>query len=275
MKKVFPFLLALTLLTGCGTPAPAETEVLPETGPAGPLSAPAIVTEGREHYELPPSLAASQDKPRYDMERWAQGGVIKLLAEAPEADAAFYGLPLCTDSSGDTALIRWGDSLAEFDWTFCPGPGLVRPWMTCFDIDGDWEDELAVVCQTGSGTGVSICELHIVEKDPDGTLTAYTFPESLWSAQVPTLFDTALVNGRTFAILGHELVEFDGEGLDLETASSGAIADFSPDGESLSFRGAFCLSPENSAAPCYVAETSARVRYQDGIFTLDNFHLYI
>ena len=76
-------------------------------------------------------------------------------------------------------------------------------------------------------------------------------------------------------MLGHELVEFSHEGLDLEKPSSGMIAGFSTeDWGGLRFRGAFCLSPPDSAAPCYVAETSAAVRYRDGVFTLQDFHLY-
>lgn len=70
-EKLFPALLALTLLTGCGrnyyTPEttisgpmgediPQTAFTLPETSPARPISAPAVVTEGRkpaEDLELP------------------------------------------------------------------------------------------------------------------------------------------------------------------------------------------------------------------------------
>ena len=166
--------------------------------------------------------------------------------------------------------------MAEFDWTLFPGPSMTLPQIKGLD-GGLGVNRLAVICQVGSGTGVSIEELHILEKGPDGTLTAYTFPESLWQEEIPKLFDTAELNGRTFAILGHELVEFHYEGLelDLESASSGMIADFSTeDRGGLRFRGAFCLSPPDSAMPCYVAETSAQILYENGIFTLQDFHLY-
>lgn len=287
MRRMIPLLLALVLLTACvGNPAPAEPDTLPEdTSPAvteittlpeprrlEPISAPAVVTEGREpaeNYELPPSMA----DPRYNAEGWIHGGVVGFLAEAPEADAAFYAAPY--QANGESpALIRWGDSLAEFDWLYFT-PRQILPRLFCFDADGDWEDELTVICYTGSGTGVSIEELHILEKNSDGTLTACTLPESLWQEEVPKLFDTAEINGRTFAMLGHELVEFDGEGLDLDTASSGLIAGFNAEEQSgLRFRGAFCLGPQGGVSPCYVADTSAAVLYQDGVFTLQDFHLY-
>lgn len=285
-KGWMPLPLVLLLLSGCGgSPSPAEPEVLPEEPPVigetvslpeprrlEPISAPAIVTEGRapvEDYDLPPSPA----DPRYNADGWIHGGVVGFLAEAPGSGAAFYAAPY--QANGESpALIRWGDSLAEFDWDFLT-PRTILPRMDCFDADGDWEDELIVICYIGSGTGVSVEELHILEKGPDGTLTDYAFPEKLWQEEVPKLFDTATFSGRNFAILGHELVEFSQEGLDLEKPSSGMIAGFSTeDWGGLRFRGAFCLSPPDSAAPCYVAETSAAVRYRDGVFTLQDFHLY-
>ena len=224
-------LLALAVLAGCGTTAPADSEApanappaAEESRPLEPLSAPAVITEGRapaENYDLPPSLA----DPRYNAEGWIHGGVVGFLAETPESGAAFYAAPY--QANGESpALIRWGDSLAEFDWDFLT-PRTILPRMDCFDADGDWEDELIVICYTGSGTGVSIEELHILEKGPDGTLTDYAFPESIWQEEVPKLFGTAELGGRTFAMLGHELVEFSHEGLDLEKPSSGMIAGFS------------------------------------------------
>ncbi len=237
-----------------------------------PISAPAVVTVGQapaEDYELPPSPA----DPRYNAEGWIHGGVVGFLAEAPESDAAFYAAPYRANGESP-ALIRWGDILAEFDWVFMT-PRTIPPRMACFDADGDFEDELIVICYAGSGTGVSIEELHILEKGSDETLTAYTFPESLWQEQLPALFDTAEISGRAFAILGHELVELQDGNVDLDTASSGRIAGFSiEEWDGLQFQGAFCMSHKGSAAPCYAAETSAGVLYQDGAFTLQNFHLY-
>ena len=296
MKRGLPLLLALALLAGCGgNPAPAEPEVLPEEPPVKeetlplpepprrlePISAPAIVTEGRapaEDYELPP-LPQDTDWRTYrnNAERWvADGPSIAVLAEDREADAVLYGLPLYANTSQETALIRWGDSLAEFDWALFPGPSMVLPQIVALDT-GLGVDKLAVICQVGTGTGVSIAELHILEKGPDGTLTAYTFPESLWQEELPKLFDAAELGGRTFAVLGHELVEIEHEGpeLDLEKTSSGMIANFeTTDWGGLQFWGAFCLSPPDSAMPCYVAKTSAEILYENGVFTLQDFHLY-
>lgn len=272
MKRLLPLLLVLTLLNSCGFPVPAaevppeeppaETVSLPELRRLEPISAPAIVTEGREpaeSYELPARVPSNPI---------AEASFPMLLAELPEADAAFYAL------GDETILIRWDGCMAEFDWLYLT-PRQIFPRLYCFDADGDWEKELVVICYIGSGTGVSIDELHILKKGPNGGLIAYTFPESLWQEEIPKLFDTAEINGRTFAILGHELVEFDGEGLDLKAASSGLIAEFRLENwGGLQFCGAFCLSSLNSGGPCYIADTSAEISYKDGVFVVQGFHLY-
>ena len=273
--------LVLLLLTACGTDAKPAMEVLevpafslPETADAEPVSAPAVVTEGRapaEDYDLPPSLAAAQEKPRYNMERWASGGVIELLAEAPEADAAFYGLPYSQDAQ-ETALIRWGDSLAEFDWYFAT-PRMFPPRMAAMDLDGDGEHELAVLTYTGSGTGVSVYDLHVLEKNPDGTLTDYAMPGSLWQEQVPPLLRFVQTGGRNFLILGRELLEIDTDYIpeDGTAPSTGWIADFRllPEERAVQLLGAVDLWKTTN----YVADYTANVGYRDGVFTLSQFHL--
>ena len=281
MRTLLPVLLALLLLTACGTDAKPAMEVLevpafslPETADAEPVSAPAVVTEGRapaEDYDLPPSLAAVQEHPRYNMERWASGGVIELLAEAPEADAAFYGLPYSQDAQ-ETALIRWGDSLAEFDWYFAT-PRMFPPRMAAMDLDGDGENELAVLTYTGSGTGVSVYDLHVLEKNPDGTLTDYAMPGSLWQEQVPPLLRFVQTGGRNFLILGRELLEIDTDYIpeDGTAPSTGWIADFRllPEERAVQLLGAVDLWKTTN----YVADYTANVGYRDGVFTLSQFHL--
>lgn len=280
-------LLALgTLTAACGGSSPedggmdtVENEAktppvsLPETEKAEPVSAAAVVTEGRkpaENYVLPPSLAASEEKPDYDMERWTiSDGEIGLLAET--GDAAFYGLPWTGDTQ--TALIRWGDSLAEFDWTFST-PRRVLPKMVCFDIDSDGENELAVACYAASGTGCSIYQLHVLEKNQDGTLTDYALPETLWQEQLAELLRLEVIGERAFAVLGRELVEINPEELPMdkvEKLSAGMIAEFEflPEEGIIRLRGA----ADAYQTLCYVAAYTANAAYRDGVFTLSGFHL--
>lgn len=280
MKRLFLLFVALLVLSGCAgpgdtpedPPAPAEEETasLPALTPLAELSAPAVVRSGREaaiRYDLPRSLRADPI---------ADGSFPVLLAELPEA--AFYGI------QWDTALIRWGDRMAEFDWYYLT-PRQIFPWLLCLDIDDDQEDELVVVCYSGSGTGVSYEELHILKKGPEGTLTDYALPEELFTKELTGAMSVETVNGRTYSILGTQLVDITGllpEDADpaaIEGLSAGNIVYFeaTPDslfGDHLRFHGAAWLMGEPfPPTACYAADLEAAVSFKDGVFTLSNLRL--
>ena len=271
MKPRVLFLFLLLALAGCGAPAPAEPEAqeppaasLPPLTPLYELSAPAAVTEGREpaeELELP-SVPVNLDDPALESLSFPA-----LLTELPEADAALYAL------GDETVLLQWDGCTAEFDWPYLT-PRRIPPRLACLDIDGDKEDELAVSCYTGSGTSVSIWTLHIIEKNPDGALTDYALPDALWQEQVPTLLGAAEVEGRCFLLLGRELVEIDSEAphLDMdEPPSAGSVASFEfLEANRMRLSGVVNMS---SGYPCYIAGWSAELQYQNGIFTLRDFHL--
>ena len=126
MKRLLPALLALTLLSGCGARETASS--LPETSPAQQISAPAVVTEGREPEEDDDLSAALDGFSEWMHNSTLDQNSVGLLAELPEQDVALYGV---RDHRGDDrALLRWEDSLAEFDWNF-GGPLIVEPRLWC------------------------------------------------------------------------------------------------------------------------------------------------
>ena len=237
MKKAFLMVLACLLLAGCGAPsetvtptdswpdsalvetneaaaesppepistAPAESP--PATAPAEPLSAPAVVTAGQapeEPYDLPTEVIGLKDW--IGESRWNHDPV-GLLAELPERELSLYGVTKWLDSS---ALLRWGDSLAEFSWSF-GGPLIVEPQLWCWDVDSDGQEEVVVINHVDSGTGTSIEELHVVKKDGDGTLTDYCFPESLWQEDLSGLLSVVSDGDRTYTVLGADLVDLTDE----------------------------------------------------------------
>lgn len=279
MKRLLPLLLALLVLSGCAgsgqnlenPPAPAaETASLPPLTPLAELSAPAAVTEGRKpamRYDLPQSLCADPI---------ADDSFPVLLAELP--DAAFYGI------QWDTALIRWGDCLAEFDWYYLT-PRQIFPRLFLFDLDDDREDELIAVCYSGSGTGVACEELHILKKSPEGTLTDYALPRELFTEELTGAMSVETVNGQTYSILGTQLVDItgllpeDSDPADIEGLSAGDIVYFeatpdAPFGDHLRFHGAAWLMGEPfPPTACYAADLEAAVFFQDGVFTLSDFQL--
>ena len=276
MKRLLPALLALTLLSGCGARETASS--LPETSPAQQISAPAVVTEGREPEEDDDLSAALDGFSEWMHNSTLDQNSVGLLAELPEQDVALYGV---RDHRGDDrALLRWEDSLAEFDWNF-GGPLTVEPRLWCWDADDDGQDEVVLVNHVGSGTGVSIEELHIVEKNEDGTLADYAFPEELWRDQLSALLTLVKGNNRVWVSLGRELVDITSqlpENLDPETLrglGTGNVAGFDTDwprGADIRFSGSVCLDADGYNS-WYVADISAYVSYAGGVFTLSDLHL--
>ena len=179
-------------------------------------------------------------------------------------------------------------SAGETAWRNSTGPiGRPRgfqPRLWRFDADGDGGDELAAVCYVGSGTGVSVYALHIVEKNADGTLTDYALPHSA-IAGLTDLLRVETVGARTYAVLGTELSDITAqlpEGADpaaLTGLATGSIVSFdvSPEldwGEYIRFRGgAWLEGPDCPPTACYAADLSADVTYENGVFTLSRFHL--
>lgn len=299
VKKLLPALLALALLTGCGgtadaageADAPAEvpaddTEALslPETSPAGSISAPAAVTKGREPteaFDLPAEVV--------EINEWISRSArqddmpVGKLIELPEQGVALYGVQ-AYPTGGQVAWLQWGDTLAEFDWSF-GGPLIVMPSLWCFDADDDGQEEVVAVTCGGTGTGVFISELHIVEKNGDGTLTDYRLPEELPGEQLAALLSTAVLGDRTYVVLGEELTEITRrlpETLapeDIHGLVTGDWVSFSADAQpdALPVIGlsadAWLDAEDCPPTAWYVADISAAVGYADGTYTLSGFHL--
>ena len=234
-----------------------------------------------EPYDLPTEVIGLKDW--IGESRWNHDPV-GLLAELPERELSLYGVTKWLDSS---ALLRWGDSLAEFSWSF-GGPLIVEPQLWCWDVDSDGQEEVVVINHVGSGTGTSIEELHVVKKDGDGTLTDYCFPESLWQEDLSGLLSVVSDGDRTYTVLGADLVDLTDEiqtqfpdlnPAMIEDASTGRWANFSVqsgtdgDGSDLFFTGSAMLEGREIPYDWYAAEITAAISYENGIFTLSDFHL--
>lgn len=256
-------LLLLLVLTACGgTAAEASFPDRPEQS----VVAEAVITEGRtpeKDYDLPAVFT--------DLAQWdAESSGPALLAELPEANAAFYGLDY------EKALIRWGNSLAEFDWLYAT-PRCVLPQIWQFDVDGDWQNELIIDCYVDGGTSVSIEELHILEKNADNTLTAYTLPETVWRDQIREQAALSFDGNRGYLSFGRDMVEFDTSGVPEEAlkkpVETREVASFEVSRKNMMLKGAFCLDRESREGLQYIADYSTSVTYLDGAFMLTDFHL--
>lgn len=295
MKRFAALLLTLSLalsLSACkkaddqptpdapGSAAPTEVETPAEgfTTVAGDAFAPttltsvsasAVKTEGRipgGEYVLPEAVT--------DVMEWADWGGVAMLAELPEADAAFYAVE---GKDFSPALIRWGDSLAEFDWMYAT-PRNIAPRMWCFDFDEDGLDELVVDCYYGSGTGVSLSDLHVVEKDADGTLTAYTFPLDVLVVALESDMGIVTAGETVCAYFGTELVDITEALGDLQPRYTGSglavgeVVTFEKAAGCMGCRMGLVVKAEK-LYHWYAAELSVDVFYKDGEFILDGLHL--
>jgi len=283
MKKGFAVLLTLALLltlSACGKkeaeqelppqpPVAEETplEVPPELSPVKAVEISAEEMEGRlpgGDYDLPEEVVPMID--------WQWSGAVALLAQ--EDDVAFYAVE---GKESSPALLRWGDSQAEFDWWYST-PQAIEPELWVYDIDGDGETEVVVDCYGGSGTGVSMEYLYVVEKNENGTLVSH---ELLWqplATGVNEQLQAITMNGKTYAALGRELVDIsaDLENVEAENVNVclGQVAAYRPVEDGLTCR--FGVVAEGSGIPflsLYVAEVEGEIRYEDGVFTLENLHL--
>ena len=269
MKKAFLMVLACLLLAGCGAPT-GTTAKVPETAPEEPISAPAVVTEGRvpEEYDALPTEVVSL----YDWQ--TSGEPLALLAEIPEQEMALYGV---ADRDAPHVLFRWGDTLAEFpDWVIYT-PKSLTPELLALDLDGDGAVEPVVSCFQG-GNQVSRYALHVLQQSR-GTLTDSQLPDSLYEEQLSALL-TLSGSGEMLTIsLGSQSIEAAlPEGVQAETLEhlwTGAFVSWSEDGGVLWLEDRPALYPENSALASVVsmAVLSARVFLSDGQFTLSDMTL--
>ncbi|MDY3281032.1 hypothetical protein [Dysosmobacter sp.] len=170
MKRVILiFLLCAALLCGCsGRAAPAE---------APTVSLQAGTVMGRSY--APESPLPREVTPMEQGVALTEQGTIWRSAESPDGRAALYRL------NRDTVLIEWDGSVAMFGgWQF-ETPRTIDPWMAVLDVNGTaTADTLVVDLYTGSGTGVSVEELHLLTRDEHGAITDYPLPEALYTEEL-------------------------------------------------------------------------------------------
>jgi len=201
-------------------------------------------------------------------------GEPELLAEIPEAEAALYA------GERDGVVLYWGDKVSAFDWSYMTPRGIM-PRMYLDDFDGDEEQELAVILYNGSGAGISVEELHIVDKS-DAGLEDRVFDQESCIRQLREAVDLQLSvqpEGRLIGKLrvGDQVYEavmpFD------DPDEFDAVSDFLVLGNVVSFewsengiQGVFgaAVHKENSADIRYFGYFHADVLYRDGDFELVN-----
>lgn len=191
------------------------------------------------------------------------------------------------------AWLRIGDQQQQFEWIFTT-PRAIMPALHVRDYDQDGSEEIAVVLHVGSGTGVALDELHMVEfegeeakvgesAEGEGPFADHVFKAETYRAQMDKAlaFKTSEEDGELF---GHVTLDgtttkvslkqfqtgYDG-GKVTDKLGFGAIVRFEAAADKLVATFAVGVLIDNVAEPQYFGEIHADVSYKDGAFQLSGF----
>jgi len=90
-----------------------------------------------------------------------------LIAQIEEDKIYLYGQP-------NGVYLRYGNKIQAFDWCYLT-PRFILPRLEKYDLDGDGKDEIICNLYIGSGTGVSVEEMHVLKLDKTGKYVDFIF----------------------------------------------------------------------------------------------------
>ena len=198
---------------------------------------------------------------------------LSLIAEIPDRDIRLYGAP-------DGVVLQVGEHVQAFEWDYMTPRGIM-PVMHAADYDADGEEELAIDLHIGSGTGIAVDELHIVEFDETDRMEDHVFAESDYLAQLEEQLKFRVVS-RDRDVLGEitvgsrthhvNLAAFASEeyGKILDRLIYGSIVWFEASPQKLTAEIAVGVGIEAFATPQYIGTVQADVTYRNGRFYLRN-----
>ncbi|NIK75405.1 hypothetical protein FHS15_000503 [Paenibacillus castaneae] len=194
----------------------------------------------------------------------------------------------------DGVVLLIGECEYKYDWIYMTPRG-IPPQMTVSDFNTDGKEELAIILNTGSGTGISISELHIIEipeeqklpvqssdaPNPD-KLEDHLFSSISYIAQLQkavgfkTMNHTGELRGEL--TVGSEVYQVNLKDLQSEDYGKindelvwGNIVDFSSNQNQLTVEFKVGITCENFISPIYIGAMHADVNYAQGEFILNNF----
>ena len=212
----------------------------------------------------------------------------KPIAALPESGIALY--PLGEQGvSEDGVVLEIGDRRQRLDWRYTT-PRQIMPVMQAGDYDGDGKDELAVILNVDSGTGVSVDELHMVEfhgvngtpDEPfiDYMMQADDYREQLEEAHAFRVierggewFGEVEIGGRITEVgLQDWLTSYEIAPEAIQaTLGFGNLITFEADRGGITFAAAIGLVVDGIAEPQYIGSIAADVAYGQGMLTLGNY----
>lgn len=197
-----------------------------------------------------------------------------LVSALPDRDIYLYG-------QEDGVALHVGERIYNYDWIYTT-PRQIMPMMDVRDYDKDGKDELVVKLNIGSGTGVAVDELHMVEIN-DRPVKDVVFREDDYLKQL----ERAGIGFRTFEEKGElfgevkvgkatdkvSLKEYqaDGNKFVQDRVWFGSIAHFNSDDGQLQASFGFGVFLEGFPAPVYIGNLHADIAYEAGKFTMSKY----
>ncbi|WP_336775859.1 hypothetical protein [Paenibacillus sp. MMO-58] len=204
------------------------------------------------------------------------------LASLPEHHIFLYA------GTNDTVRLQIEDNEHEMSWIPTTPRGMM-PELKVYDFDEDGKEELAVILNVGSGTGISLYELHVVEYQSTGVhagqeLLDYIFAQEDYKRKLAKaiqfkksiknneLIGQIALDGQTYEVnLGAYQKDYGEEKIGNQLGYGGIVR-FEAVEQGLKIVVAVGLVIEGVAEPQYIGEVEAKVTYSpEGIFALGDF----
>lgn len=187
--------LTVLALTSCGNTVMTNPSDSPGTG--------SIVTAVQTQ-SITPHTDSSYSKKGINSWEEYEASACPLIASVPDKDIYLY------DTKKDQIILKVGENEYYYSW-HCLTPRFILPRMGVNDFDNDGKDELLVIVYVGSGTGVSVEDLHVIELSEEATsnpnqLKDYVFNPEDYVSKLKTAvsFKSSLKSGKLLGEMAFE-----------------------------------------------------------------------
>lgn len=258
MNRIAKTALAVTailLMTACGS---AET-ITPDVAVSESNTQ---ITAAETEYLLDPDRkfdsSADEDDTAY------------VIAEPENSDIKIYGV-----MNSNTVIIEH-DGKADYFEQIWLTPRMILPEAYFSDYDSDGENELAVSYYVGSGTGVSVSELVVYEKDESGSFKGYPLYTDALTGMLNEKISCDIDNenhiitftcsdsGKTYTADTSEDYPYD-----IESVQFGALVEYQLTKDKIAVQAKPNIRLFYECMPTVTTD----VRFADGKFTLHNIEL--
>ncbi len=212
-----------------------------------------------------------------DVLEWEKTESIHIIAQLPEQDIYLYGLFKGYNGGHGGVLLRKGRQITEFSWDYLT-PRNILPEISYKDYDNDGKCELAVILYVGSGTGIAIEQLHIIEFD-GSEMTDKILSEELYSVDLSGKMNLKMENEKAELSIGdqkviiNEFLPFEDAGNVFGVFPIQFIVEFSFSGNKITANFGVGIKYELIATPFFVADLKADVSYKNGEYNFSDFIL--